>query len=120
MAEGKHTHHTIDYIEFSVTNMEASKTFYSKAFDWEFNDYGPEYAGIKKPDGGESGGFRLDSKVIPGGPLVVLYSQQIEKSFEAVKQAGGSILKDIFEFPGGRRFEFADPNGNQLAVWSPK
>jgi hypothetical protein len=68
MAEDKHVHHGIDYIEFAVTDMDQSKRFYQTAFDWKFNDYGPDYAGIQKP-GGEAGGFRLESEVSAGSPL---------------------------------------------------
>lgn len=99
--------------------MIVAKKFYSAAFDWKFNDYGPEYAGIQK-ENGESGGLRLDSKVSTGGPLVILYSRSLDSSFERVKAAGGKITKNPFEFPGGRRFQFQDPSGNELAVWSEK
>ncbi|MEQ1878085.1 MAG: VOC family protein [Bdellovibrionia bacterium] len=115
----KHTHHSIDYIEFTVTDMSKAKTFYASAFGWKFNDYGPEYAGIQK-ENGEAGGFRLDSKVAVGGPLVVLFSENLDKSVKQVTEAGGKITKPPFAFPGGRRFEFKDPSGNELAVWSEK
>lgn len=111
-------HHRIDYIEFYVTDMDKAKSFYNAAFDWEFTDYAPVYCGIKKPGGGEVGGFSLTDKVETGGPLVVLYSEKLEDSLAKVKEFGGQISKEIFEFPGGRRFEFLDPSGNQLAVWS--
>ena len=117
MAGRDHIHHAIDYIEFSVTDMDKSKRFYEAAFDWRFNDYGPAYAGIQKK-GGEAGGLRLDPKVSPGGPLVILYSDDLESTIMKVRQAGGRITKDPFDFPGGRRFHFADPSGNELAVWS--
>jgi predicted enzyme related to lactoylglutathione lyase len=119
MAEKGHIHHAIDYIEFSVTNMTESKRFYQAAFEWTFNDYGPAYAGIQK-QGGEAGGLRLDTKVSMGGPLVILYSNDLESTFAKVRTAGGRITKDPFDFPGGRRFHFADPSGNELAVWSDK
>ena len=119
MSENKSVHHTIDYIEFGVTDMEKTKSFFHEAFGWEFNDYGPEYAGIKKGEG-EAGGLRLDPVVTRGGPLVVLYSEDLDSSFEKVRNAGGEITKEPFEFPGGRRFQFLDPNGNELSVWSLK
>jgi predicted enzyme related to lactoylglutathione lyase len=112
-----HTHHTIDYIEFPVTDVAAAKAFYAAAFGWSFEDYGPDYAGIKG-DGKEVGGLRRDSEVRAGGPLVILYSNDLEGSVEAVTSAGGTILEPIYSFPGGRRFHFADPAGNELAVWS--
>lgn len=115
--DSSNKHHKIDYIEFSVLNMEESKNFYSKAFGWEFTDYAPVYSGIKSGDG-EMGGFSLVDKVETGGPLVVLYSEDLAETLEKVKHAGGEIVKDIFEFPGGKRFEFLDPNKNMLAVWA--
>ncbi|MFT4537782.1 MAG: putative enzyme related to lactoylglutathione lyase [Planctomycetota bacterium] len=113
-----HKHHTIDYLELTVTDMKAAKSFYSTAFGWAFNDYGPEYAGIQREEGGEVGGLRLDSTVAGGGALLVLYSSDLEASVESVRAAGGEIAKDIFSFPGGRRFQFIDLAGNELAVWS--
>ena len=113
-------HHTIDYIEFSVTDLAEAKRFYAAAFDWKFNDYGPEYAGIQKEGGGEVGGFLQVPSVQPGGPLAVLFSTDLEASVAKVREAGGTIVKEPFEFPGGRRFEFTDPSGNRLSVWSEK
>jgi len=116
----QHPHHGIDYIEFNVTDMDKTKSFYGQAFDWTFTDYAPVYCGIIKPDGGEYGGFNLVDEVVPGGPLVILYSENLALSMEKVVQAGGSLVDEIFEFPGGRRFSFKDPSGNVLAVWSDK
>ncbi len=113
-------HHTINYIEFTVTDMDRAKTFYGAAFGWQFNDYGPEYAGIQKQGGGEVGGMRLDTTVTRGGPLVILYSSDLEASVDAVKAAGGQIITEPFSFPGGRRFHFTDLEGNELAVWSER
>jgi predicted enzyme related to lactoylglutathione lyase len=110
-------HHSIDYIEFSVTDMAEAKRFYEAAFDWTFNEYGPDYAGIRKPDG-EAGGLRLAPEVSTGGPLVILYSNDLDLTLRRVREAGGRILEEPFAFPGGRRFHFADPSGNELAVWS--
>lgn len=113
--------HCISYIEFSVINMEQAKKFYGAAFGWQFNDYGPEYAGIKNVDGdGECGGLCLAESVAVGGPLVILYSDNLERSYDEVKLAGGKITTETFSFPGGRRFHFCDPSGNILAVWSDK
>jgi uncharacterized protein len=114
-----HTHHAIDYIEIAVTDMDAAKSFYATAFGWSLVDYGPEYAGIQG-DGKEAGGLRLDSEVRAGGPLVILYSEDLEASVEAVTAAGGTVLRPIYAFPGGRRFHFADPAGNELAIWSDR
>jgi hypothetical protein len=113
-----HVHHAIDYIEIAVTDVVAAKQFYGAAFGWTFNDYGPDYAGIVKQGGGEAGGFRKDERVTPGGPLVVLFSRDLDATLAAVRTAGGTISKEPFEFPGGRRFQFRDPSGNELAVWA--
>ncbi len=109
-------HHTIFYIEFPVSDLAEAKRFYAAAFGWTFNDYGPDYAGIRKSDGGEVGGMRLEAEVQRGGPLVVLYSDDLAASVTAVRDAGGQIVKEPFSFPGGRRFQFTDPAGNELAV----
>lgn len=113
----RHQHHTIDYIEFTAPNLEQAKRFYGTAFGWEFNDYGPDYVGIKNAEGGEVGGFRKASPT-RGGALVVLYSTDLAASASAVKAAGGEIVTEPFAFPGGRRFHFTDPAGNELAVAS--
>ena len=112
-----HTHHSIDYIEFTVRDMDKSQAFYRDAFGWDFNQYGPDYAGIKGGDG-EVGGFARSDEVVSGGPLVIVYSDDLDASLAAIRRAGGRILKEPFGFPGGRRFHFADPSGNELAVWS--
>jgi predicted enzyme related to lactoylglutathione lyase len=110
-------HHAIDYIEFKVKDMEKSKSFYAQAFGWRFTDYGPGYAGIQGEEG-EVGGFAQSDEVVVGGPLVVLYSEDLGATVEAVKGAGGKIVKPPFDFPGGRRFHFEDPSGHELAVWA--
>ena len=108
----------VDYIEFGTTNIEETKKFYSAVFGWEFTDYGPEYTSFT--DGRLGGGFTVASEVAPGGPLVVLYATTLEAIEATIKENGGRIVKDTFEFPGGRRFHFADPSGNELAVWSDR
>ena len=113
-----HRHHAIDYIEFTVRDISAAKTFYMAAFGWAFTDYGPEYAGIQGPDG-EVGGLRQGEDVRKGGPLVILYSDDLAASLAAVRAAGGQVVQEPFSFPGGRRFHSLDPSGNELAVWSP-
>ncbi len=112
----KLTHHRIDYIEFTVSDMAATKAFYGSVFGWTFNDYGPGYVGIRDGDG-ELGGFAL-GEVTPGGPLIVLFSDNLDATEKSIADNGGTIVKAAFEFPGGRRFEFTDPSGNRLAVWS--
>lgn len=113
----KHTHHAIDYIELGVKDVAKAKAFYGQAFGWQFNDYGPDYAGIKGGTG-EVGGFAKVPKVKAGGPLIVLFSEDLEATLKAVTKAGGKIKKKPFDFPGGRRFEFTDPSGNHLGVWA--
>ncbi len=112
------THHSINYIEFPAEDLEAVKDFYTKAFGWKFTDYGPEYIAFN--DGVLDGGFTKGTVSGEAGPLVILYSNDLEKSLAAVEACGGTIVKPIFDFPGGRRFHFADPAGNQLAIWSQK
>lgn len=118
MTNSEPVHHEINYIEFNVSDMTEAQRFYRDAFGWTFTDYGPGYAGIRKSDGGEAGGMRLTSNVTTGGPLVILYSRDLDQSLASVRSAGGVITQEPFEFPGGRRFHFTDPSGNELAVWS--
>lgn len=106
----------IDYIELPATDIGATKRFYMDAFGWKFTDYGPDYTSFE--DGRLAGGFTKDGKVAKGGPLVVIYADTLEAQEAKVRQAGGTITKPIFSFPGGRRFHFSDPSGNELAVWS--
>lgn len=120
MAES-HIHHAIDYVELTVTDLEQAKRFYATAFGWKFNDYGPSYAGIQSPSwevATEIGGLRLDTETRPGGPLVLLYSTDLDLTVSAVKAAGGTVVSGPYEFPGGRRFHFTDPSGNELGVWA--
>lgn len=119
MAAQEHIHHSINYIEIYVTDMAEAQRFYATALGWTFTDYGPGYAGIMKPDGGEYGGLEVVEEVTQGGPLVILYSKELEASLTSVKAAGGVITKEPFDFPGGRRFQFHDPAGNELAIWTP-
>ena len=111
-------HHSINYIELPTNDMEATKLFYGQVFGWTFVDYGPEYSSFE--GAAIDGGFRGDGNVSPQRPgvLVVLYSDRLEETEKAITEAGGKILVPTFEFPGGRRFQFTDPNGNELAVWS--
>ncbi|MFA6157991.1 VOC family protein [Mesorhizobium sp.] len=106
----------LDYLEMPATRgtLDRLKAFYSAAFAWSFTDYGPTYSAFAE---GLEGGFQADAAEAPAKPLPVLYSQDLEEAFGAVQSAGGTITKPIFPFPGGRRFHFADPAGNELAVW---
>ena len=112
-------HHSIHYIEISVRDMVRAKAFYNAAFGWSFNDYGPAYCGIcGVDDAEEQGGLCVAETVSSGGPLVVLYSNALDTTLESVTSAGGVIEREIFDFPGGRRFHFQDTEGNVLAVWT--
>ncbi len=108
----------INYIEFKAKDLEKIKEFYTKMFNWTFTDYGPTY--IAFSDSGLEGGFEKTEDDIINGILVVLYHQNLDKIKNKIKNIGGTISKDIFSFPGGRRFHFIDPSGNELAVWSDK
>ena len=112
-------HEKINYVEFPAKDMEATKAFFKEAFDWSFEDYGPEY--IAFADEGIDGGFyksELNVSTEKGSALIVFYSKELEKTQSKIVDAGGEIIKPIFSFPGGRRFHFSDPNGNEYAVWS--
>lgn len=106
----------IDYIEFPAHDAARAKAFYSDVFGWKFEDYGPTYTSFV--DGRMAGGFQADGAAAVAKPLVVIYVTDLEIAVGAVERAGGKITKTIFPFPGGRRFHFADPEGNELAVWS--
>ena len=108
-------HEQIQYVEFLSNDLEAVKQFYSAAFNWNFTDYGSEYVAFE--GGAASGGFALGTPV-KGSVLVILYANDLEGTLAKVEKAGGTIVKAIFSFPGGRRFHFEDPDGNELAVWS--
>jgi predicted enzyme related to lactoylglutathione lyase len=108
----------VDYIEFLSTDIAETKRFYNGVFGWEFTDYGPDYTSFS--DGRLAGGFSAATEVRAGGPLVVLYSTNLEQIEAVISENGGKIVREIFEFPGGRRFHFTDPSGNELAVWSDR
>ena len=108
-----HVHHAIDYVEITVTNMDAARHLYGAACGWRFTDYAPAYAGIPAPEGGgEVGGLSLGQDVERGGPLVLLYSDDLDATVAAVTDAGGTIAEEPYAFPGGRRFTFFDPSGD--------
>ena len=108
----------IDYIEFGATDLPRTKQFYQGVFGWKFEDYGPDYTSFQ--DGRLSGGFTKDAPVRPANPLVVIYAAHLEETEGKVKQAGGKIVRQTYSFPGGRRFHFSDPSGNELAVWTDR
>jgi predicted enzyme related to lactoylglutathione lyase len=109
--------HKINYIEFISTDIAKSKQFYSTVFGWSFVDYGPDYISFQATGSGIDGGF-LKGEAQTGSPLIVLYASDLAATEKAILAAGGSITVPTFDFPGGRRFHFADGAGNLLAVWS--
>jgi predicted enzyme related to lactoylglutathione lyase len=108
----------VDYVELAVTDVAAAKRFYGQVFAWQFQDYGPDYASFA--DGRLSGGFRMAEQVQTGGPLIVIFALDLAAAERRVLAAGGRVVRPTFSFPGGRRFHFTDPSGNELAVWSDR
>ena len=107
----------IDYIEFPATDVAATRRFYEAVFGWKFEDYGPDYTSFA--DGRIAGGFyTVPSMGQAPSALVVIYGADLAALEAKVVEAGGRIVKPVFSFPGGRRFHFADPSGNELAIWS--
>ena len=112
-------HEKINYIEYPAKDIPATKRFFETVFGWSFVDYGADYAAFSNQ--GLDGGFFksvLASATDKGAALLVFYSQNLESTEAKIKQAGGVISKAIFSFPGGRRFHFIEPSGNEFAVWS--
>ena len=112
-------HEKINYVEFPSKNMQVTREFFEKTFNWEFVDYGPEYMAFTNQ--GLDGGFyqsNLSANSETGGALIVFYSNHLEKTQRKIEANQGTISKAIFSFPGGRRFHFCDPNENEYAVWS--
>lgn len=114
-------HESINYVEYPASDMQATKAFFEEVFDWTFEDYGDEYTAFS--DKHLDGGFyksQLQASTEDGSALIVFYSENLEGTLEKIKQAGGVVVKPIFSFPGGRRFHFKEPSGNEMAVWSDR
>ena len=114
-------HEKINYVEFPARDIEAAKKFFTTVFAWSFVDYGSDYTAFTNE--GIVGGFfksALSSSAKKGAALIVFYSNDLNMTKSKIEKAGGSNLKAIFCFPGGRRFHFSDPNGNEYAVWTDK
>lgn len=113
-------HEKIGYVEFSAKNIQATKDFFTQVFGWIFEDFGSEYTAFTSQgvDGGFYNNSDLESSTGNGAALIIFYSQNIENTQAKIEQAGGVIIKPIFSFPGGRRFHFTEPSGNEFAVWS--
>lgn len=114
----KNTSNHITYIELKANDLKKIKDFYHNSFHWSFTDYGPTYVAFS--ESGIQGGFELNEDKIVNGVLIVLYHKDLNLIKNRIIEFGGKITKDIFSFPGGRRFHFEDPSGNELAVWSDK
>jgi len=110
----------IDYVEFASTDPAASRVFFETVFGWSFVDYGADYTAFD--DGRLQGGFFRSQplRAEAGAPLLVLYADHLAPVEAAVRAAGGQIVKPVFAFPGGSRFQFVEPGGNELAVWSER
>jgi len=106
----------VDYVEFGATDIKGTRRFYERVFGWQFEDYGPDYTSFR--DGRLSGGFTRDAPVRPANPLIVIYAARLEEVETKIRSEGGRIVRPAYEFPGGRRFHFTDPSGNELAVWT--
>lgn len=113
-----HEHKKINYIELPLTDAAATRQFYTSVFGWAFQEWGPNYLSFS--GAGIDGGFNGEGKtpVQKPGTLVILFSDDLEATLAEVKDAGATIIREIYTFPGGRRFHFADPNGNELAIWA--
>jgi len=112
-------HEKINYVEFPSKDLNVTKKFFTAIFGWSFSDYGSEYTAFNNQ--GLNGGFfksDLSASTQNGSALIVFYSQELEETQSKIEKSGGLIVKPVFSFPGGRRFHFSDPNGNEYAVWS--
>lgn len=105
----------LDYLELPATALSETKAFYETAFGWSFQDYGPSYAAFSE---GLDGGFDADTADQSKAPLPILYAHDLQAMLAKVEAAGARIVRPIYAFPGGQRFHFVDPSGNELAVWS--
>jgi predicted enzyme related to lactoylglutathione lyase len=109
----------IDYVEIPVTDLNRAREFFSSMFGWSFQEWGDDYMSFN--DGRIDGGFRRASEpAVSTGALLIFYSENLERDVEKVRDLGAEISQEIFAFPGGRRFHFIDPTGNEYAIWSPK
>jgi len=115
--------HVIDYVELAVNDLEEAKAFYANALGWRFTDYGPDYAGIQDPrsPGQEFGGMSAEQKAGrgDGGVLALVRTDDADAALASVLAAGGRVQAELHDYPGGRRFTFADPSGNILGVYQP-
>lgn len=111
-------HEKMDYVEFPTRDLDATRGFFQAAFGWSFMDYGPDYIAFSG-EGLDGGFYKADmaARMVNGSALIVFYSERLEDTLAKVTAAGGEVIRPIFDFPGGRRFHFTEPSGNEFAVW---
>lgn len=110
---------TVDYVEIPSRDVQATCAFFTDLFGWSWDDYGPDYQSFD--DGHMTGGVYRSEKVATvaaGGTLIVFYHTDLEHMHGRARDLGAQITRDIFEFPGGRRFHFLAPGGGEFAIWS--
>jgi predicted enzyme related to lactoylglutathione lyase len=105
----------IDYLEFPSEDGLKTRRFFEEAFDWSFISYGPNYHAIVAA--GIDAGIQSDAREVTAAPLAVVRTTDLEAAQRAVELAGGVVVRPAFDFPGGRRFHFREPGGNEMAVW---
>jgi len=112
---------TVDYVETPSRDLPKTKAFFSELVGWQFTEYGPDY--LDYTDGRTTGGFYRSDKVSSyegGSTIAVIYTEHLETLRDRAKELGATITRDIFSFPGGRRFHFTEPGGSEFAIWSDK
>lgn len=112
-------HEKINYVEFPSNKLAETKHFFEQVFGWSFQDFGSEYTAFEN-QGIDGGFFKADmrSSTSSGAALIIFYSRDLEATMDKIEAAGGIIIRPIYSFPGGRRFHFTEPGGNEFAVWS--
>ena len=112
-------HEKLNYVEFPCADLTATKHFFETVFGWEFQDFGPDYTAFSN-QGLDGGFFKSERCALTenGSALLIFYSVDLDFTSEKIQVAGGSIVREIFSFPGGRRFHFSEPSGNEFGVWS--
>ncbi|MCP3689623.1 MAG: VOC family protein [Gammaproteobacteria bacterium] len=112
-------HEKVNYVELPAKDIPATKQFFTEVFGWSFQDYGPEYTAFDN-QGIDGGFFKAEScsSTDNGAALIIFYSDNLEATLAKIEKSNGAIIRPIFSFPGGRRFHFTDPGGNEFAVWS--
>ena len=112
-------HEKLNYLEFPASDLESTKQFFTEVFNWKFTDYGPEYTSFDN-QGLEGGFYQSDkfSRSENGSALAIFYSNDLQSTLDKIEKAGGEIIQPVFNFPGGKRFHFTEPSGNEFAVWS--